>query len=155
MKKSERQKILQALMEQHEIKRQEDFVEYLKDQGIPVTQATISRDIKEMNLIKIPSSLGEGYRYSLPLEKKDDALPRLRKLLRTALVSCEAQDKMTALKTQPGTGPALSHLLEEAFGAELFTLMTDDNHVLMIARSPEDANNICQTILTMMTRPVA
>lgn len=129
-------------MEDQDIKRQEDFVEELKKRGIPVTQATISRDIKDMHLVKVPSTTSEGYRYSLPLPQADDALPRLKKVLKNSFVTCESQDNFVALKTQPGTGPALSHLLEQIFQELLFTLLTDDNHVLLIAKNAELAEQI-------------
>lgn len=142
MKKKERQKLLTQLMEEQDIKRQEDFVDALKDYGIPVTQATISRDIKDMHLVKVPSTTGEGYRYSLPLPQADDALPRLKKVLKNSFITCDCQENLVALKTQPGTGPALSHLLERTFQEEIFTLLTDDNHVLLIARDVELAAQI-------------
>lgn len=142
MKKKERQRILEELMETYEIKRQEDFVAYLKAQGIQVTQATISRDIKEMHLIKVPSK-ESGYRYSLPLlPKTSDTLPRLKKLLKTSLLKISLQDTFVALKTQPGTAFALSGLLEQIFEEQLFTLLTDDNHVLLIARTKQMASTM-------------
>ena len=69
MRKVDRQRLLRNLIQTHEIERQEDFVKLLQAEQIEVTQATISRDIKEMQLVKVPNT-DEGYHYSLPLEKK-------------------------------------------------------------------------------------
>ena len=76
MKKKERQRLLTRFLTEHEIQKQEEFVDYLKLQGIEVTQATISRDIKELKLIKVPSVNG-GYRYSLPNESQEDVIEKL------------------------------------------------------------------------------
>ena len=77
MRKAERQQYLRQLMNQHSIERQEDFVSLLDGQGIKVTQATISRDIKEMQLVKVPS-IGGGYHYSLPVQKQLDTQKKLQ-----------------------------------------------------------------------------
>ena len=55
MKKSERQDKIREMIENHDVERQEDLVRLLLSAGIHVTQATISRDIKEMQLVKVPS----------------------------------------------------------------------------------------------------
>ena len=69
MRKRERQATIQRLIQDEPIERQEDLVARLNELHIPVTQATISRDIKDMQLIKVPA--GEGhYRYSMPAEKQ-------------------------------------------------------------------------------------
>lgn len=71
MRKKERQRLIKQLLTSNNIQRQEDFVSLLEDQGIKVTQATVSRDIKDMQLVKVPSVTG-GYRYSLPTQKNID-----------------------------------------------------------------------------------
>ena len=65
MKKAERQQKIREIITNESIERQEDLVARLREMGLTVTQATISRDIKEMQLIKIPADNG-GYRYGLP-----------------------------------------------------------------------------------------
>lgn len=69
MRKKERQRLIKQLLVSNDIQRQEDFVSLLSEQGVKVTQATVSRDIKDMQLVKVPSITG-GYRYSLPTQKK-------------------------------------------------------------------------------------
>lgn len=55
MRKKERHRLITRLLSEQDIQKQEDFVELLKDRGVSVTQATISRDIKELKLVKVPS----------------------------------------------------------------------------------------------------
>ena len=73
MKKAERQEKIREIITAESIERQEDLVKRLNELGLRVTQATISRDIKEMQLVKIPAEDG-GYRYGLPAyrQQSDD-----------------------------------------------------------------------------------
>ncbi len=71
MRKQDRQRIIKKMIQDNAIYRQEDFVSLLSAKGVEVTQATISRDVKEMRLIKVPTPDG-SYRYSLPTTKKDN-----------------------------------------------------------------------------------
>lgn len=138
MKKKERQRLLTRFLSEYEIQKQEEFVEYLSAQGIEVTQATISRDIKELKLIKIPSSQG-GYRYSLPNESKEDVLEKLKKLLSTGLISVDQMEKYIVLRTLPGNASAIGNLIDKYYQRDLFASLNDDAKVLMITWTEEKA----------------
>ncbi len=138
MKKKERQRLLTRFLTEHEIQKQEEFVDYLKLQGIEVTQATISRDIKELKLIKVPSVNG-GYRYSLPNESQEDVIEKLNKLLQTALVSVDQMEKFVILRTLPGNASAVGNLVDKYYQKELFSSLNDDDKVLMITWTEEKA----------------
>lgn len=138
MKKKERQRFLTRFLSEHEIQKQEEFVTYLREEGVEVTQATISRDIKELKLIKIPSSKG-GYRYSLPNESQEDVIEKLNKLLQTALVSVDQMEKFVVLRTLPGNASAVGNLIDKYYQQELFSCLNDDDKVLMIAWTEEKA----------------
>lgn len=138
MKKKERQRLLTRFLTEHEIQKQEEFVDYLKLQGIEVTQATISRDIKELKLIKVPSVNG-GYRYSLPNESQEDVIEKLNKLLQTALVSVDQMEKFVILRTLPGNASAVGNLVDKYYQKELFSSLNDDDKVLIITWTEEKA----------------
>ena len=91
MRKSERQRLIRQLLKAHDIQKQEEFVTLLAAAGVKVTQATVSRDIKEMQLVKVPSSNG-GYRYSLPSKQRVDTKKKLQRVLADAYVSMAVQD---------------------------------------------------------------
>ena len=143
MKKKERQRLLTRFLTEHEIQKQEEFVDYLKLQGIEVTQATISRDIKELKLIKVPSVNG-GYRYSLPNESQEDVIEKLNKLLQTALVSVDQMEKFVILRTLPGNASAVGILVEKYYQKELFSSLNDDDKVLMITWTEEKAVELAE-----------
>ena len=138
MKKKERQRLLTRFLTEHEIQKQEEFVDYLKLQGIEVTQATISRDIKELKLIKVPSVNG-GYRYSLANESQEDVIEKLNKLLQTALVSVDQMEKFVILRTLPGNASAVGNLVDKYYQKELFSSLNDDDKVLIITWTEEKA----------------
>ncbi|EPH99226.1 arginine repressor [Enterococcus faecalis 13-SD-W-01] len=138
MRKKDRHRLITRLLNERDIRKQEEFVEILKSKGIAVTQATISRDIKELKLIKVPAAEG-GYRYSLPAETNEDVHVKLEKLLKDAFVSVDQMEKFVILKTLPGNAYAAANLIDKRYKKELFSTISDDDNVLMITRTEEDA----------------
>ena len=92
MQKNERQAYIRQLIKEQIIERQSDFVTALEARGVPVTQATISRDIKDMQLVKVPTTDGR-YRYSMPLEKQLSPLDKLQRTLAAAYRSGDQMDQ--------------------------------------------------------------
>lgn len=131
MRKKDRHRLITKLLAEHEIEKQEDFVDLLRNYSVEVTQATVSRDIKELKLIKIPAASG-GYRYSLPAETAEDSFNRLLRLLKNACLGIDQMDKMIIVKTIPGNASAVGNLSDKCFKNELFGLLNDDDSVLMI-----------------------
>ncbi|MFD2729015.1 arginine repressor [Enterococcus camelliae] len=134
MKKKERHRLIARLLLEMDIQKQEQFVEVLEERGIRVTQATISRDIKELNLVKVPSELG-GYRYSLPAQNEEEQAMKLDKLLKNAFIHVKKMDKFVLLQTIPGNAVAVAPLIDQQYSHALFGILTDDDKVLMISNS--------------------
>lgn len=130
--------MITRLLSEQDIRKQEEFVEILKSKGISVTQATISRDIKELKLIKVPASDG-GYRYSIPAETNEDVNTKLEKLLKDAFVAVDQMEKFVILKTLPGNASAMTNLIDKRYKKELFSIINDDDNVLMITRTEDQA----------------
>lgn len=146
MRKKDRHRLITRLLTEYDIQKQEDFVEILKERGIDITQATISRDIKEMKLIKVPSAEG-GYRYSMPAETSEDVGLKLTKMLQDAFVSVDQMEKFITLKTLPGNAAATANLIDRRYHDDLFTVINDDDTVLMIARSETFAQELKREFL--------
>lgn len=138
MKKKERHQLLKQLVQQETIQKQENFVSILQERGIDVTQATISRDIKELQLIKVPSQTG-GYQYSVPPEMNFNISKKLSRLMKDAFVSIDTQKEFVFVKTLPGNAFALGTLIETANYEEVFGCISGDNSVLIICRSENQA----------------
>lgn len=146
MRKKDRHRLITRLLTEYNIQKQEDFVEILKARDVDVTQATISRDIKEMKLIKVPSADG-GYRYSMPAETAEDVSIKLEKLMRDAFVSVDQMEKFVVLKTLPGNASAAANLIDKCYAKELFSVINDDDTVLMITRIELDAEMLKREFL--------
>lgn len=138
MKKKERQRLIRKLLIEKNIKKQEDFVIYLQKKGIEVTQATISRDIKEMKLVKLPTPEG-GYRYTVPLDKTEEVGIKLSKLMKDAFVSVDQMEKYVILHTIPGNAAAVASLIKKEYKTNIFAAVNDDNSVLIITKTEKDA----------------
>lgn len=147
MKKRERHQLLRQLVQEETIQRQEDFVRLLKERNIEVTQATISRDMKELQLIKVPAQNG-GYRYNLPPEMNYNTSKKLERLMKDAFVSVDAQREMVLIKTIPGNAFALGTLIDSANYDEVFGCVTGDDTVLVICRDENNAEAFQRRIIS-------
>ncbi|KRM31917.1 arginine repressor [Ligilactobacillus acidipiscis DSM 15836] len=145
MKKHERHKLLKQLLVKNNVYRQEDLVDLLAKRGIEVTQATISRDIKQLQLIKVPLNDG-SYRYTLPSEKEVDAAVKLKKTLQDVYVSSDIHNEMCVLKVQPGNGPTVSGLFQQMNYPEVFACISDDDTIMIFNRSTQAASKVQEEI---------
>jgi transcriptional regulator of arginine metabolism len=138
MKKTDRIRLIKKLLIAHEIKTQDELVTALLDLKIEVTQATISRDMRELRLVKVPAKTG-GYRYALPesSHKHTDS-----DLFETIAI----QGEQLAIKTSPGSAMLLKNRLWKRFENLIFTVLSDDDTVLLIATSDENAIKIHQSL---------
>ena len=146
MKKKQRHDLLKQLIQEELIQKQEDFVRILKERGIEVTQATISRDIKELQLVKVPTPLG-GYRYSLPPEMGYDTTMKLERLMKDSFLSIDSQREFLLVKTVPGNAVALGALIESVEFEEVFGIVTGDDTILIICRNEEKAEQLQRQLI--------
>lgn len=139
--KSERQKAIKELITNNDVENQEGLVSLLAQRGVNVTQATISRDIKEMQLIKEPNPEG-GYHYSLPVRQQPNVRQRLANSLRNDLKEIKVSDRFVALLMIPGCGPSVSQMIQRAHFPQIFISLGDDSTVLIICNSAADAKKL-------------
>ena len=141
--KQERQQAIKTLISNEQIQRQEDLVRKLNEAGWEVTQATISRDITEMQLVKVPLPTG-GFAYAVM--SGADYFGQLGRILQETTTDVATQGNMIMIKLAPGTGPALKTALEEANLPEVFGLIGDDAGVLVILREGELAKDFANKL---------
>ena len=115
---------------------QEELADLLKEEGFQVTQATVSRDIKELALIKV--TYGEDqYRYSLPTEVTVSEA-RLRFMLKEFVLNYAASSNILVVRTAPGNANAVASALDNAQWAEILGSVAGDDTILIVARKPEE-----------------
>ena len=111
--KNERQEKILAIIAASAIETQEQLIDSLRKEGISCTQATISRDIKQLHLIKEPTGNGT-YRYAVSTQKmRLNLADRLQTILRESIVSVDCAQNLVLIKTMAGLGPAAGAALQE------------------------------------------
>lgn len=139
MKTKRHRKILEIIKE-NIVGTQEELAELLKQDGFNVTQATVSRDIKELALIKI--SVGnDRYRYSLPTEITVSET-RLRFMLKEFVLNYAASENILIVRTAPGNANAVASALDNAQWSEILGSVAGDDTILVVARKKEEIPNI-------------
>lgn len=147
--KSQRQIKIRDLITHQVIETQDDLVEELRNSGFNVTQATISRDIKELHLIKVPSNGGK-YKYSMPSDQKFNPLHKLKRSLSDNFVYMDSADNLVIMKCLPGTANAIGALIDNMEWNELLGTICGDDTILMICKTKEHGQNIVKDIYEMM-----
>lgn len=149
MKKAERQQLIREIITTKQIERQDDLVNELNYKGVSATQATISRDIKELQLVKVPANDG-GYRYALPAQGTIDNQTRLSTELKNNMLSFERQDQFLSIVMRPGNGPVMASLIRQLEIDGIFSVIGDDAGVLVVCRSIEKAAKVENLFQTLM-----
>ncbi|HHT02421.1 MAG TPA: arginine repressor [Firmicutes bacterium] len=130
---------------------QEQLAERLREQGIDVTQATVSRDIKELRLIKVSSGDGR-YRYALPEEHgSGQHVSRLRRLFRESVVGMDASGNLIVVRCLSATAPGVAEAIDRLYWPEVIGTVAGDNTVLVVVK-PVDATAVVMQRLQEMAR---
>lgn len=140
MNKKERLEKIRRFVTDYQIGTQEEIVEYLKGVGISATQATVSRDIKELGIVKIPLK-NNKYIYELP-----KSIVKSLQLAENNIVGSERMGNMINLDVIPGNTAFVKGQLVDAFSDQIFNCLADDNSILIILRNEEDAKEMFEQV---------
>lgn len=147
MTKGQRHIKIRELITSQEIETQDDLVDMLREEGYKVTQATVSRDIKELHLVKVPTNNG-SYKYSLPADQRFNPLSKLKRSLMDAFVKIDSASHMIVLKTMPGNAQAIGALMDNLEWEEIMGTICGDDTILIICRTPEDTEGVQSRLLS-------
>ena len=140
MNKKERLEKIRRFVTDYQIGTQEEIVEHLREAGISATQATVSRDIKELGIVKIPLK-DNTYIYELP-----KSIVRSLQLAENNIVHAEQMGYMINLQVIPGNTIFVKSQLMTVFSDQIFSCIADDNSILMVLRSEETAIDIFEQV---------
>ncbi len=138
MNKRERLEVIKDLVVRFPIDTQEEIVEHLEKLGVHATQATVSRDIKELGIIKVPSP-DRGYVYGLPKVSAS-------KIKATNVLALEQMDKMLNIQLVPGSSAVVKRQILEQFQPYIFSIISDDDSILIIVKNQEILARLEQVI---------
>ncbi|CDN43432.1 MULTISPECIES: transcriptional regulator AhrC/ArgR [Paenibacillus] len=131
------------------IETQDELVEALRATGLQVTQATVSRDIKELQLIKVPAEDGR-YKYSLPQEQRFVPVNKLKRSMLDNFLGVDQADNLVVMKCLPGTANGIASLLDGMEWPEIMGTISGDDTILIICRKKEGGSKIVDLLLGMM-----
>lgn len=150
--KDRRQRAILTLVATRPIHSQDELVALLQKQGFDVTQATVSRDIKELGLIKVP----------IKTENEDDAMfkyvvpsatvnyvSRLHRAVAELVTTVEGSINLLVLRTPPGSAMLVASAIDEAAWPEILGTVGGDDTILVIVRSAEEMPVIKQRFLDL------
>ena len=142
MRREERLDFISRLITTKEVQTQDELVQELLANDIDVTQATVSRDIKSLALIKIPGSRG-GYRYALPQQHDEEQKDLLHnELANEAILELKMHDNMISIIAKPGTTSVIKKSHINRYNKKIFSIMTDDDSILIICETRRQANTV-------------
>lgn len=148
--KNERQSRILEIIKSEPIETQEQLQHRLSEMGIACTQATISRDIKQLHLIKEP--IGQGkYRYAISIQRNRlNIADKLRTIFRESIVNVDYAQNIVVLKTMSGLANAAAAALDSMRISYVVGSLAGDDTVLLILRDTESARNFCDEIHEML-----
>ncbi|MCL2495785.1 MAG: arginine repressor [Clostridiales bacterium] len=146
MIKNRRQKLIREIIEQKNIETQCQLTEELHKHGLHVTQATISRDIKEMGLIKVASG-DNSFRYNFPPGLlPGNSFDRAKRMLRDNLLKLEISNFIIVIKTLPGAAQGVAFCLDGLNWKEIAGSVAGDDTVLLVLREGVDPQKTAENL---------
>lgn len=148
--KGTRQTEILRIITNAEIETQEQLLEELAKRGIQTTQATISRDIKQLHILKVLTDRGT-YHYAVPGEKETlDMGERLRTIFRQCVISFDFAQNIVVINTMPGLASAAAAALDGMERPDMIGSLAGDDTAILIMRTTEAAERFCQDIHAML-----
>lgn len=148
--KEKRQRAILDIIANHIIETQEQLLAELKEWGFRCTQATISRDMKELQLIKELTPTG-SYRYAVSIhQNRRDFNDRLRNVFREGVTSVDLAQNIIVLKTMPGLANAAAAALDGMDIEEMVGSLAGDDTALLVMRTNQAAEQFCSELRMML-----
>ena len=150
MMKNDRQAMILEIISQENIETQEQLLARLQERGISSTQATISRDIKQMHLIKEP--VGRGvYKYAVSGNRtKLNFAEKLRTIFRESITSIACAQNIVVIKTMPGLASAACSALDNMDITYMVGSLAGDDTAFLVMQNAESAAAFCEEIRAML-----
>lgn len=150
MKKVRHGKIIE-IIDKHDVETQEELAAYLRQAGYDVTQATVSRDIRELKLSKVPT--GEGKQKYIVIKQDDSHLgDKYIRVLRDGFVSMDMAQNILVIKTVSGMAMAVAAAVDAMKFKEIVGCIAGDDTIMMAVRTVEDTQVLMEKINSMIDR---
>lgn len=134
--KARRLMAIRDIVTNQRVSTQEELCEALSERGFVITQATVSRDIKDLKLIKVSDA--HGYRYALPDSPGPrSSLERMRRLFQDTVVEMTDSENLVVVKTIPGSAHLVASTIDTADFAEVVGTVAGDDTIIVVIKPRE------------------
>ncbi len=147
MKNLRQDKILE-LIEKYDIETQEELADKLTESGFTVTQATVSRDIRALKLVKGASAAG-GYKYVRPTMTAANQ-PRFGAAISESIVKMDSAGNLIVIKTYPGLAQPVAAYIDSMPSADILGCVAGDDTIMVCVRNPEHILGVCESIKKLL-----
>lgn len=137
--KEYRQRLIEELVENEFISTQAEIAEHLGARGIRVTQATISRDVNELRLVRLPAGNGQHRYRSTPLAAQEDVRGELSQRFRLFVRDLDRGMHTIVIDTDEGHATGIAYVIDKLDRDEVVGTLAGQNTILVICRSPDEA----------------
>lgn len=148
MKKTRQEKILEIIAKR-DVETQEELANCLKEAGFQVTQATVSRDIREMKLSKVPDEAG-GQKYAVLERDEGQVGDRYIRVLREGFASVDMAQNLVVIRTVSGMAMAVAAALDAMRFPEVLGCIAGDDTIMVACRTVEEAGELIIKIREML-----
>ena len=143
--KSSRQDEILRIIRERDVETQEELASELRKTGYKVTQATVSRESRELKLIKVAAN-GGGFKYAKPERHETTVSDRLTRILNDSLVNVDFSGNMIVVKTLSGSANVAAEALDNLGWEEILGTIAGDNTIFIVARDAADTAEITNRI---------
>ncbi len=147
--KTVRQVAILDIIGKKDIETQEELAEELKKQGIVVTQATVSRDIKELRLLKVLSTNG-AYKYATADKAEHGLSDRFIRMFAESVLSMAHSGNMIVIKTLSGSANVAAEAVDNLHWQEILGTLAGDNTIFVVIRNHEEVETVLKRMQEMM-----
>lgn len=142
--KAHRQRLIAEMVENEYISTQAQIAERLRTHGIAVTQATVSRDITEMRLVRLPSGKGK-HRYRVtPMSSQDDVLGELHDRFKQFVRGVDRGENILVIATEEGHAAGIAFVIDKLDREEIVGTLAGQNTIMVVARDAVAAADLMQ-----------
>ena len=149
--KKKRHATIIGIIEDFDIETQDELVEKLRLKGFVVTQATISRDIKELKLTKIPSNMGKQ-KYVIMTDNKHKITERQIRVFKEGVTAVHPAGTIMVIKTLEGMAMAVAASLDAMENAEIIGTIAGDDTIMSVMKSPDDVLNVIERLRRVLVQ---
>ncbi len=145
MRKKERQKLLENIIDTNEIETQEELLNKLQEKGVQATQATISRDIRELKIIKVRNETGKTF-YRIYKGHVEQQNEHFKEMFAELVLKISQVEFLAILHTATGSADLVATLLDELQLKQIVATMAGTDTLLVVCQSPQTANEVVATL---------